>query len=121
LIFSCSSEKEMESVVIDQLSAFIDENKVIIGVFLGLKRVFERIDLNLLLRKFERDGVRNNENQWVKSYLEYRMQLTCLNGKHFQLRSISMLGLQGSVFGPLIFIIYIHDIGNQKMLILSVC
>jgi hypothetical protein len=90
-------EKAMESVVKDQLSAFIDENnihieqqsgfrkshscetllnlvltqwkeeidkgKVVIGVFLDLKRAFETIDRNLLLQKFERDGVRNNKNQ----------------------------------------------------------
>jgi hypothetical protein len=63
------------NLVLTQWKAEIDKGKIVIGVFLDLKRAFETIDRNLLLRKFERDGVRNNENQWVKSYLEYRMQL----------------------------------------------
>jgi ribonucleases P/MRP protein subunit RPP40 len=84
----------------------------VIGVFLDLKRAFDTIDRHLLLRKFERDGVRHNKNQWDKSYLEYRMQRTCFNGKHSQLRSINLDVPQGSLLGPLMFIIYMNDIGS---------
>jgi UDP-glucose 6-dehydrogenase len=60
-------------LVLKQWKEEIDEGKVVIGAFLDLKRAFKTIDRNLLLRKFETVGVRNNENQWVKSNLELRM------------------------------------------------
>jgi hypothetical protein len=51
------------NLVLKQWKEEIDKDKVVIGVFLELKRAFKTIDRNLLLRKFERDSVRNNKNQ----------------------------------------------------------
>jgi retron-type reverse transcriptase len=78
---------------------------------LDLKRAFETIR-NLLLRKFERKGVQNIENQWVESYLDNRMQRMSFNGKYSQPRGIIMGVPQGSVLGPLMFIIYMNNIGS---------
>jgi hypothetical protein len=58
------------NLVLTQWKEKIYQGKVVVGVLLDLKRAFETIDRNLLLRKFEREGVQNNENQWVESYLD---------------------------------------------------
>jgi retron-type reverse transcriptase len=90
----------------------IDHGKVVVGVFLDLKRAFETIHRNQLLRMFEKEGVRNNENQWVESYFDNRMQRTSFNGKYSQPKGINLGVPQGSVLGPLICIIYMNDIGS---------
>jgi hypothetical protein len=99
-------------LVLTQWKEDIDQGKVVVSLFLDLKRAFETIDRNLLLRKFGREGVRNNENQWVESYLDNRMQRTSFNGKYSQPRGINLGVPQGSVLGPLKFIIYMNHIGS---------
>jgi hypothetical protein len=59
---SHSSETSL-NLVLTQWKEEIDQGKVVVGVLLDLKRAFETIYRNLLLGKFEREGLRNNENQ----------------------------------------------------------
>jgi hypothetical protein len=62
--FRKSNSRETSlNLVLTQLKEEIDQRKVVVSVFLDLKRAFETIDRNLLLRKFEREGIRNNEDQ----------------------------------------------------------
>jgi hypothetical protein len=60
-------------LVLTQWKEEIDQGKVVVGVFLDLKRAFEKIDRILSLRKYAIEGERNNKHQWVESYLDNRM------------------------------------------------
>ena len=77
--------------------------------FLDLSKAFDRIDHNLLIRKLENYGIRDNPLNWFKSYLKGRIQRVKLNNVSSGWEEIVCGAPQGSILGPLLFIIYVND------------
>jgi len=96
--------------LVDKLNKALDENKVTIGVFLDLSKAFDTIDHHILVTKLENYGVRGTVNHWFKSYLQNRSQYTILENTHSNSRQISCGVPQGSILGPLLFLIYINEL-----------
>ena len=96
--------------ITDNIKRLLDERNYVIGIFIDFKKAFDTVDHEIMLRKLDCYGIRGHANMFFRSYLINRRQFTVANRVQSDIGFVKCGVLQGSVLGPLFFLLYINDI-----------
>ena len=102
--------------LVDKLLNMMDKGQVPLGIFLDLSKAFDTLDHKIMIKKLEFYGVSDGPGKLLESYLSNRKQYVVFDDINSQVLDIKTGVPQGSILGPLLFLIYINDIVKSSNL-----
>lgn len=102
------------TLLMDKVLSAMDKGEYAIGLFIDLQKAFDTVNHNILLNKLYKYGIRGTCFQWLSDYLCDRKQFVEFDNAVSDMKTITCGVPQGSILGPLLFILYINDIINSS-------
>lgn len=112
--FGFRKKSGTESAAIELISTIqgaLNDGKKVSAVFMDLQKAFDSVDHNTLLAVIDQYGIRGKANELIKSYLSNRSQSVRLKNATSSKAKITQGVIQGSIIGPLLFLIIINAMG----------
>ena len=99
-------------LLVDKISTALENGEYVLGLFLDFSKAFDTVNHEILFVKLEHYGIRGTALDLFKHYLKDRSQYVVYNGLKSEKQQITCGVPQGSILGPLLFLIYINDLGE---------
>ena len=106
--------------LVDRLHNEIDKGETPFVVFIDLSKAFDTLDHEIMLSKLESYGITNTALSWFRNYLTNRTQYVAYDDEVSSCQYIHTGVPQGSVLGPLLFLIYMNDISKVSEIFCSI-
>lgn len=100
----------------NELLHAINKKQIALLLLIDFSKAFDMVNHDILLQKLNHYGIRGIANDWFRSYLENREQYVSVGGQNSNKQKLKYSVPQGSILGPLLFIIYINDMPNINKL-----
>ena len=111
-----STELAIDSLLGNVIETF-EKKKNSICIFLDFAKAFDTVDHQILLKKLEHYGIRGHSLKWFESYLNERKQCVSIGNTISDVKTLTCGVPQGSILGPLLFLLYINDINKSSNLL----
>ena len=99
-------------IFLEEVTYYIDKGYPVDVIYLDFSKSFDTVPHRRLISKLTAQGITGKTNRWIESWLTDRRQRVCISGAESDWQKVISGVLQGSILGPVLFVVFINDIDS---------